>query len=233
MQFQAQRDEFVDRIVELKTKVRREALTAMVEPTCTPEALGDALVSGAKDVEERFGLTATQATALSERVSLDQKLALQEFNVPDAVSLEFNLANVGETPRYRDLARLSVGQKATTILLILLAQAKRPLIIDQPEDDLDNRFIYKDVVERLRTAKDQRQLILATHNANIPVLGDGELIAVLEAEESSGQPVGHLEGTGSIDTPGIKESITQILEGGQEAFSRRQRKYGSSVEKPN
>jgi hypothetical protein len=73
----------------------------------------------------------------------------------------------------------------------------------------------------------------ATHNANIPILGDGELIAVLEAEESSGQPVGRLEGTGSIDTPGIKESITQILEGGQEAFSRRRRKYGSSVEKPN
>src|SRR5262249_55148050 len=148
---------------------------------------------------KNFSVSDSQAAALCEKVSLQAKLDLQELRVPDAVSIDFNLADAGTTPRYRDLARLSVGQKATSILLILLAQRQKPLVIDQPEDDLDNRFIFKDVVQRLRDAKNERQLILSTHNANIPVLGDAELIVVLDSEEEAGRPVGRIDEIGSID----------------------------------
>ena len=225
--FQAGRDKVLDALSSYRTKVRSEVLRAIAEhPDCTPQTLGDALLAGPEAVESRFGVTHSQASALSDRISVGNKLHLQELAMPDRVDIEFNLAEPGETPRYRDLSRLSVGQKATSILLILLAQEGRPLVIDQPEDDLDNRFIFKDVVERIRRVKDKRQLILATHNANIPVLGDAEMIVVLDAEEIGGRPTGQVLDCGSIDSPTIKRSVTQILEGGREAFRRRYEKYG-------
>jgi hypothetical protein len=225
--FQGTRDDFVERLGELRTRVRKEALRALAEHSkFSPQAVGKAILDGAEALQEEFGLTSTQAAGLSERTETESALEIQEWPVPDEVTIKFNLAREGSAARYRDLSRLSVGQKATCILLLLLAQEERPLVIDQPEDDLDNRFIYDDVVERLREVKDRRQLILATHNANIPVLGDGELIAVLETEEEGGRAVGKVAETGSIDSPAIKLAVTQILEGGREAFQRRQEKYG-------
>jgi hypothetical protein len=234
VEFQGQRDLLLEKLSSFKTKVRADALKAVADdPQTTTEALGEALIAGPAALAKTFPVSDSQASSLCERVGLDAKLGLQEFRVPDAVSIEFNLADEGQTPRYRDLARLSVGQKATSILLILLAQRDKPLVIDQPEDDLDNRFIFKDVVQRLRTAKDTRQLLLATHNANIPVLGDAELIVVLDSEEEAGRPVGRIDDLGSIDSPNIKRSVTQILEGGLEAFRLRQEKYGSpAAEQP-
>jgi hypothetical protein len=228
--FQGQRDALSERLASFKTKVRADVLKAIADNLATtPEALGEQLIEGPAAFAKAFNVSESQAAALCERVALPAKLELQELRVPDAVSIEFNLADEGETARYRDLARLSVGQKATSILLILLAQREKPLVIDQPEDDLDNRFIFKDVVQRLREAKDERQLILATHNANIPVLGDAELIVVLDSEEQAGRPVGRIDETGSIDSPAIKRCVTQILEGGLEAFRLRQEKYGQEL----
>ncbi len=227
VEFQGHRSVLADELTNLKTGAKGEVLRELSKhPKCTPESLGDALLAGPETLQKDFGLTKAQAVKLADKISLEDKLEIQQLAIPDCVTIEFNLAEPGETPRYRDLTRLSVGQKATSILLILLAQEKRPLVIDQPEDDLDNRFVFKDVVERVRKVKDQRQLILATHNANIPVLGDAELIAVLEAEESGGKPTGRVEDTGSIDSGSIKRAVTLILEGGREAFTRRQEKYG-------
>jgi energy-coupling factor transporter ATP-binding protein EcfA2 len=225
--FQGQRDALLEKLSGFKTKVRADVLKAIADdPKTTPEALGDALITGSAALAGAFPVSDSQAASLCERISLEEKLALQEFRIPDSVSIEFNLAEEGETPRYRDLGRLSVGQKATSILLILLTQRDKPLVVDQPEDDLDNRFIFKDVVRRLRVAKDTRQLLLATHNANIPVLGDAELIVVLDSEEEAGRPAGRIVDRGSIDSPSIKRCVTQILEGGIEAFRLRQEKYG-------
>lgn len=227
VEFQGHRSVLADELAKLKTGAKGETLRDLSEhPKCTPLSLGDALLAGPEALQKDFGLTKAQAVKLADKVNLEDKLKIQQLGIPDRVTIEFNLAKPGETPRYRDLTRLSVGQKATSILLILLAQEKRPLVIDQPEDDLDNRFVFKDVVERVRKVKDQRQLILATHNANIPVLGDAELIAVLEAEESGGKPAGRIDDTGSIDSRSIKRAVTLILEGGREAFRRRQEKYG-------
>jgi ABC-type bacteriocin/lantibiotic exporter with double-glycine peptidase domain len=98
----------------------------------------------------------------------------------------------------------------------------RILILDQPEEDLDNRFIYEDVVKELRTLKGKRQIIIATHNANIPVIGDSELIIVLDKQEGACKIVDK----GSVDKETIKEHVKRIMEGGEEAFRRRAEKYG-------
>jgi hypothetical protein len=99
---------------------------------------------------------------------------------------------------------------------------------DQPEDDLDNRFVYEDVVQILREQKglkDQRkrrQIIAATHNANIPVLGDAELVLALETRDGRA----HIVGCASIDDSATWELVKTIMEGGEEAFQRRAEKYG-------
>ena len=98
-------------------------------------------------------------------------------------------------------------------------------MIDQPEDDLDNRFVYDDVVQRLRSAKRRRQLVVATHNANIPVLGDAEQIIVLEAV-SADPPRGQVSAHGPMDDAGVRSAAEQILEGGEQAFRKRREKYG-------
>jgi len=123
---------------------------------------------------------------------------------------------------------LSTGQKATAVLLLLLLESDAPLIVDQPEDDLDNRFITEGIVPRIREEKRRRQFIFSTHNANIPVLGDAELIVGLSAagETDAGQVSIAPEHSGSIDRRSVRELVEEILEGGREAFERRRRKYG-------
>ena len=121
---------------------------------------------------------------------------------------------------YKDTSSLSTGQKCTTILPILLLDSDNPLIIDQPEDNLDNRFIFENVVKSLRRVKQQRQLILVTHNPNIPVLGDAEQIVVLDSDGARSRLIKE----GSVD--GCKDEIVTLLEGGAEAFQKRGERYG-------
>ena len=108
------------------------------------------------------------------------------------------------------------------MLHLLLLENKDPLIVDQPEDNLDNSFVAGHIVGELRESKTERQFVFATHNANIPVLGDAEWICVLGEEDG----VGSVQADGSIDLDLIKEAAANILEGGQEAFLRRREKYG-------
>lgn len=126
------------------------------------------------------------------------------------------------------LKHLSTGQKATAVLLLLLLESDAPLVVDQPEDDLDNRFITEGVVPKLREEKRRRQFVFATHNANIPVLGDAELIVGLQPSGEAAQ--GHTEipsaYLGSIDARAVREFVGEVLEGGKEAFEMRRLKYG-------
>ena len=123
---------------------------------------------------------------------------------------------------WKELASCSDGQKCTAILSIAMFERDIPLIIDQPEDSLDNSFIYKEVVKNIRKIKNKRQLIIATHNANIPVLGDSELILVMTSNGKNG----FVTERGVIDKDKIKIHTQNILEGGKEAFERRKAKYG-------
>lgn len=117
--------------------------------------------------------------------------------------------------------QLSEGQRNTAVLNLLLAQGDGPIVIDQPEDELDSNFIYRDLVPLLRRVKEHRQIILATHNANLPVNGDAELIYALKARGDHG----YLRAAGGLDRPAVTQAVLDIMEGSREAFRRRREKY--------
>jgi len=128
-----------------------------------------------------------------------------------------------------DFKMASPGQQASALLELLLKQSAGTLIIDQPEDDLDNRVIMR-IVELLRTSKSTRQLIFTTHNANIVVNGDADKIVTLKSPEPTSNPNNNaprvqLDCDGAIETPAVRTTITSIMEGGREAFDLRSRKY--------
>jgi hypothetical protein len=119
--------------------------------------------------------------------------------------------------------QLSDGQKHTIMLTIaMLAESNIPLVIDQPEDDLDNAFIFTAVVRVLRAIKERRQVILVTHNANIAVLGDAELLLPMKRNGDGGEVFDF----GSVDKTETKRAALNILEGGETAFQRRREIYG-------
>ena len=134
-----------------------------------------------------------------------------------------NVAHGQADPVFRPLNKLSTGQQCTAILHMLLLENVDPLLMDQPEDNLDNAFIADRIVAELREAKTSRQFLFATHNANIPVFGDAEWIGVFTAAENQGC-LG-LEAQGSIDVPVIRDQVASILEGGRDAFIQRKEKY--------
>lgn len=118
---------------------------------------------------------------------------------------------------------MSLGQQQSILLAILLhSKSKVPLIIDQPEDNLDSEFIYKTIVENLRKIKEKRQVIIVTHNPNIAVLGDAELIIPLNSTSINST----IHERGSIDQPQTRLMCCEILEGGQQAFGKRKEIYG-------
>lgn len=121
---------------------------------------------------------------------------------------------------FKNSADLSTGQRCTVVLPILLLESERPLLIDQPEDNLDNAFVYDTIVKSLRNAKGGRQLIFVTHNPNIPVLGEAERVFVFASDGRQGT-VTH---RGTVED--VKEQIEHLLEGGKEAFVLRMHKYG-------
>ena len=169
-----------------------------------------------------WGITPTVAEALT-RLAPEKILTLEEIELPDSISIELNTAHHG-IESYRSLDKLSTGQQCTAILHLLLLQNLDPLLMDQPEDNLDNAFIADRIVAELRSAKIARQFIFATHNANIPVFGDAEWIGVFDASEDQGYMPA--ESQGAIDVPLVRDKAAEILEGGKTAFNQRKAKYG-------
>ncbi|WP_156939628.1 TrlF family AAA-like ATPase [Desulfocurvus vexinensis] len=125
--------------------------------------------------------------------------------------------------RYRgkELRHHSLGQRASALLLYVLSQRLNDvIIIDQPEDDLDNQTIYDDVIKLIRELKPHTQFIFATHNANFPVLGDAEQVHACRYQDEKVTTL-----SGSIDARQVQDAIINIMEGGQEAFNRRKEVY--------
>lgn len=169
-----------------------------------------------------------EAEILIERLSEPDLLAQLEsvavYDLP-LLTVTKRIDIQGKPPQYvpRDFKRLSLGQQQSVLLaLMLTSESKAPLLVDQPEDHLDSEFIYKTLVPVIRTAKERRQVIVVTHNANIAVLGDAEQIVVLKATNEKGM----IMTRGSIDEPNTNEAACAILEGSREAFERRARIYG-------
>lgn len=146
-------------------------------------------------------------------------LRMEEMQLDDIYHIELFVNG-----QFKPLERLSKGQQCTAILNILLVENKDPLIVDQPEDNLDNAFIADSLIASIRKNKLLRHYIFATHNANIPVFGDAELIVAMEEQDGKGRII--QGGIGSIDTPSVRDYAVQVLEGGREAFLMREKKYG-------
>ncbi|HSD37358.1 MAG TPA: PHP domain-containing protein [Rhodocyclaceae bacterium] len=170
----------------------------------------------AKVVLERLSAPAVRFAL--ERVALYDVPKLQvSKQVPDGAG--------GLRHLRREFSKLSLGQQQSILLALMLsANSDKPLIIDQPEDNLDGEFIYSTLVPVLRRAKERRQVIIVTHNANVAVLGDAEQIIVMKANNDHAE----IASRGSIDRPATRDAACAILEGAKEAFTRRSKMYGFS-----
>lgn len=126
------------------------------------------------------------------------------------------------TGKFVPLTRGSPGQKSAAVLAFLLSHGNEPIILDQPEDDLDNHLIYDLIVQQLRENKTRRQVIVATHNPNIVVNGDAEQVVAMD--HLGGQCTVAPEGTGTLSDIGVREEVCRVMEGGRRAFERRYRR---------
>ncbi|AOY86773.1 hypothetical protein BKP64_00485 [Marinobacter salinus] len=145
---------------------------------------------------------------------------LQVSRVDDAVDMKLYRPD-GTVAGSIAEGSLSDGQRNTAALALLLAQDGGPLVIDQPEDELDSNFVFRELIPMLRKVKCKRQLIMATHNANLPVNGDAELVYAFEAKNSRGEVLAE----GGLDQGEVTKAVLDIMEGTEEAFRRRREKY--------
>jgi hypothetical protein len=214
-------------LCELRSGASRTALDALVEhPGFTPAELAAGLRTGdlgrlRADLAARGRVIEQLRTKLTEE-RLD---ALERVALDDAVEIELDVGEQGR-PTMRPLGRLSAAQRSTAILLLALLEGEGPLILDQPEDDLDDRFMHEGVVRGLRRMKARRQFLVATNDANIPVLGDAEEIVVLETVTGASGTRARVSVQGSIDDDRLHRSVEDVLEGGRDAFELRRRRYG-------
>ena len=208
------------RISEAIEKIRNVSELSLTQFVATCRA-------GVEDLHAKYGIIQSQAERLVSGGE-EMLMKIEELELDSVTVIRLNTAAKGNPPMWHDMEDLSTGQRATAVLLLLLLEASAPLIVDQPEDDLDNRFITEGIVPRMRTEKQLRQFIFSTHNANIPVLGDAELIIGLSPSREAGHEGAQIsrEHSGSIDSPTVRELVEEILEGGREAFETRRRKYG-------
>lgn len=190
--------------------------------TMKPLALAHSIREGQAAVQVDFGITALVADALT-RLSASQLMELEALELDHRIDISLNISHGQSEALFKPLSRLSTGQQCTAILHMLLLENVDPLIMDQPEDNLDNAFIAERIVHELRAAKTNRQFLFATHNANIPVFGDAEWIGVFTSMENRGSL--NADAQGSIDVPVIRDQVANILEGGRAAFIQRKEKY--------
>jgi len=141
-------------------------------------------------------------------------LKLQEVPWDDRTAILLNDRSVDE---------LSPGQRSSAMLPLIALAEECPLVIDQPEDNLDNRLVGNVLVDILAELKEHRQIIVCTHNPNILVSGDAEQVIVLDAESDK---KGKMINSGSVDNDDIVETVIDLMEGGYEAFEARRARYG-------
>ena len=165
------------------------------------------------------GMKIKEIISSSEYTKLDKKLQDQYEDL-----LKNQVSNNVEIYYHDKLLRHhSIGQRASALILFILMQSDNDIIlIDQPEDDLDNKIIYDEVITAIAKKKQDIQFIFATHNANIPVLGDAERIFVVEYQDTTIDI-----SQGNIDLKSTHKQIVDIMEGGEEAFDKRQLIYTS------
>jgi type III restriction enzyme len=167
------------------------------------------------------GITESDLLKLAEKISPETWLELALTSLDDQTTFEYQT----KEKEYIPFENASAGQQATALLIALLNQPGPPLVIDQPEDDLDNQIIFE-IVTRVWRAKTRRQLIFSSHNANLVVNGDAELVVWCDYRVAGDFSRGRIANEGAIDIPSIRDTIKTVMEGGEKAFKLRLDKYG-------
>jgi type III restriction enzyme len=185
----------------------------------------EAATSPAVKMLESAGFTSANIDSLRKGLPLQTVDQNRFFNIADRVEFEFKRGVKPDgTDKYVPFISASPGQQATCLLETLLAQDGAPLLIDQPEEDLDNEQIQR-VSDKIMTTKTLRQLIFVSHNANLVVNGDSELVACFRHDDQSNKAGCRIAPIGSIDCEPVRKTITAVMEGGKRAFELRKEKY--------
>lgn len=151
----------------------------------------------------------------------DEQMARLETLIPDdQIDVLYKPNGSGN---FRSIVSASAGQKTTAVLTYILSKGSVPLLLDQPEDDLDNRLVCDLVVEKIKQIKENRQVIVITHNANIPVIGDAEYIVSMDSNSRYLK----IHTSGMLENADVKKEICAIMEGGEDAFKLRATRYKS------
>ena len=182
-----------------------------------------------EDVKRRL-MAADEGVGGYFRNYLNRKLEKPEFAdhircwFPDD-DLRIQYSRAGDGHDWSAITQGSQGQRSAALLAFLLAFGDEPLILDQPEDDLDNHLIYELIVRQIRENKRRRQLIIVTHNPNVVVNGDAEMV---HAFDFGGGQCRVME-RGALQEKAVREEVCRVMEGGREAFSRRWARLGREV----
>lgn len=212
-------------LIEVNYKGRKDKFISKLQDVFRGSRISEATyIAISNDYADFIDMRKDEFRKLSDRLTENQLVEVKnrfETNLYDLLTYKVSnqiIINFDGTP----LKKHSLGQRASALILFLLSQKENDiLIIDQPEDDLDNQTIYDDVIREIKRLKGRMQFIFATHNANIPVLGDSEMLVACQYVPDNEIKIE----CGSIDCQNIQEKIIRIMEGGQEAFDIRKNIY--------
>jgi hypothetical protein len=209
----ANKSNFDHHLVELSggMNIQQRYREQLVQSMVPREFVNFVLAKDSQSLITRGNLTETSAEKIVSGVNSNDDLLRKLLELPlecipiDVPEILYQKEEKGD---YFPLPQLSVGQKCTALLLIALSEGKMPIVIDQPEDALDAATVYKDVVQRLRSGKDERQFIITTHNSNVAVSSDSDKYHILQSSSNAGE----LIASGSIDLDEISKHVIEQLE---------------------
>jgi len=220
----ANRDRFKEELLTLKKGSRiRDTDIEKVSQNIMPREFIDLIIDNNFDsLVEKADLAYENAKklidTLNSKEALEDILTMSHSVYPEDIpSIKFRK----EDGNHYHISELSVGQKCTALLIIALSEGTRPIIIDQPEDSLDNPSVYEDVVLKLRAGKEKRQFILTTHNSSVGVASDSDKFIILKSTAIQG----NIECLGAIDRPKVRSEIIDHLEGGPDPYKLKSKKY--------
>jgi ABC-type transport system involved in cytochrome bd biosynthesis fused ATPase/permease subunit len=194
--------------------------------SATPTKLRDVIgvlskpdLAEAQTRAKALGMSDAVATSFLEHITpWARQLDVFALRCPDRYRIRW--VEGGEP---KDLDALSGGRRVAVLLsLILESEDRTPLFVDQPEDELDNRFLNETIIPALHRLKGKRQVVFATHNANLVVNGDADQVIALEADAAHGR----VDAAGAIEDGAVRSAIVRTLDGGADAFRLRRKKYG-------
>ncbi len=224
LNYAANRERFKEELLALKKGSRiRETDIEKVSQNLMPREFIDLIIDNNYDsLVEKADLAYENAKklidTLNSKEALEDILTISHSVYPEDIpSIEFRK----EDGNYYHISGLSVGQKCTALLIIALSESTRPIIIDQPEDSLDNPSVYEDIVSKLRAGKEERQFILTTHNSSVGVASDSDNFIILKSTAIQGD----IKCFGAIDRPRVRSEIIKHLEGGPDPYKLKSKKY--------